>query len=538
MVKKSLLGVSLMTMTLLYALLFFVVFILGFFINIPLGTIIIISIIVLIVQFLISPFLTDLSMKWFYKAKFSADIPEYLQTFIQQVCDKYQMKYPKIGYINDGAPNAFTYGHTKNDARIVITRGILEMLTEDEVKAVVAHELGHAVHYDMLFMTVAQLVPLVLYYIYDMLIHVDSKRNNNNNNGSGYTVAIALIAYLLYIVSEYIVLWLSRQREYYADDFSIAETKNPTALGNALVKIGYGLTMSTQKEGKYSVSKQNALGIFDSKASKSLVVGSYTDQGINKLHIQNAMKWEMWNVWAIWYELQSTHPLISKRLKNITEQCSTYQQPEFINFNLQKPESYVDDFFKELLILLLPGVFGLFVLVFGILAFISGNQVCYIIAVISPVFAIIAGLYRYCYTYRTKAEFTKTTVNNLLGEVKVSGVTSIPCTLEGTLIGKGDPGCMFDEDFVLKDETGIIFLDYNRVLQINNLLFAILKSKEYLDKKVTIKGWYLRKPVPYVVVLDMTIDNQLRHFNRYTVTKVLYVLFIVLYLAVVFLFLF
>ena len=43
------------------------------------------------------------------------------------------MKYPKIGYIDDGAPNAFTYGRTKNDARIVLTRGIFELLTEEEV---------------------------------------------------------------------------------------------------------------------------------------------------------------------------------------------------------------------------------------------------------------------------------------------------------------------------------------------------------------------------------------------------------------------
>ena len=90
------------------------------------------------------------------------------------------MKYPRIGYIDDGAPNAFTYGHTKNDARIVLTRGIFELLTEEEVKAVVAHELGHAVHYDMLFMTVAQLVPLFLYGVYEICTSNDNDNNNNS----------------------------------------------------------------------------------------------------------------------------------------------------------------------------------------------------------------------------------------------------------------------------------------------------------------------------------------------------------------------
>ena len=73
------------------------------------------------------------------------------------------MKYPKIGYIKDGSPNAFTYGRTKNDARIMLTHGIFDLLTPEEVKAVVSHEIGHAVHYDMFLMTAVQIVPLVLY---------------------------------------------------------------------------------------------------------------------------------------------------------------------------------------------------------------------------------------------------------------------------------------------------------------------------------------------------------------------------------------
>ena len=109
-------------------------------------------------------------MRWFYKARFDHEFPDYLDKFIDEICQKYKMKRPKIGFIDDGSPKAFTYGHTKNDATIILTRGIFELLSKDEVLAVVAHELGHATHYDMLFMTVAQLVPLVLYGIYEMVL--------------------------------------------------------------------------------------------------------------------------------------------------------------------------------------------------------------------------------------------------------------------------------------------------------------------------------------------------------------------------------
>ncbi len=78
--------------------------------------------------------------------QFDENLPEYVDIFIRESCEKHNMQYPRIGFIDDGSPNAFTYGRTKNDARVVITRGILDLLTEDEVKAVVAHELGHANH--------------------------------------------------------------------------------------------------------------------------------------------------------------------------------------------------------------------------------------------------------------------------------------------------------------------------------------------------------------------------------------------------------
>ena len=186
--KKRLLGISLLTISCLYFLLAAVIILITLITGTPVIYGIGISIIILIIQFFVSPYITDLSMKWFYKADFDRDVPLYLEEFIKEVCTNNSMNYPRMGYIDDGAPNAFTYGHTKNDARIILTRGIFELLTEEEVKAVVGHELGHASHYDMLFMTVAQLVPLVLYAIYDIF------KDSGNDDDNSKTQLIALIA--------------------------------------------------------------------------------------------------------------------------------------------------------------------------------------------------------------------------------------------------------------------------------------------------------------------------------------------------------
>jgi len=509
--KKTLFGATFTTMTLLYAMLSAIVILVCLVTGTDVLYGIIGSIIILILQLFISPWLTDLSMKWFYKVEFDGEIPEYLKQFISETCKKHNMKYPRIGVIDDGAPNAFTYGVGKNSARVVFTRGLYELLSEEEVKAVVAHEIGHATHYDMVFMTMAQLIPLVLYAIYEA-----ASSDNDNDSKGGY---IAIIAYILYIISEYIVLWVSRTREYYADSFAIEETKNPTSLANALVKIGYGLSINS--DGKKS--KTNALGIFDAKTSKSLAITSYKNGEIAKERINDAMKWERWNVWAKIYELNSTHPLISKRLDAISKRCKEFNQEEYIKFNAVQTESYVDDFFLELIIWILPSL----VIILGIiLCFVFMNYIG-IVGGLALIIAAITSFFKLSYTHKVN-EFPKNTVAGLLGEVKVSGITSIPCTLEGTIIGRGNPGCILNEDFVVKDETGIMFLDYNQPLFLINKIFAIFKSEENFNKIVKVKGWYRRSPVPYVEIYQYEIDGKVKKCHTYTVTKVLYGLLIVI----------
>jgi len=520
--KKGLFGISILTLSCLYGILVAFIILIGLLIGFPVEFILLVAIIVLLLQFVLSPFFTDLTMKWFYKASFNSEIPDYLKEYINNLCVQNNMKMPKIGIINDGAPNAFTYGRTKNDARIVLTRGIFELLNEEEVKAVVSHEFGHIVHYDMLFMTAAQLVPLILYYIYEVFT------SDNDSDEASKLAIIGFVAYILYVISQYVILYLSRTREYYADSFSIESTKNPNALASALVKIGYGLTAPTKKEGKMSASKPNTLGIFDAKTSKSLVATTYDGKTVSTEKIKNAMKWEMWNLWAKVYEFSSTHPLISKRILAISKRSEEFNQRPFIVFDLQKTESYNDDFIKEIIIWMLPTLTLIIWALFAILD-------------ILPVFrgfllplAVIFSMIKFDLRHKNK-EYKEYKVSDLISEVKVSGITSIPCVIEGTVIGKGDPGYIFDEDFVLKDDTGIIFIDYKHVFQISSFLVGLLKTKKLFGKNVKIKGWYRRSPVPYIEVYELQVENEkAKKMYSYIVNKILY--YILLVLSIVFIF--
>ncbi len=512
--RKSILGISTLTLVSLYGLLGAIIIIAVILLGGQAIYGIIASLIVLVLQFLISPWLTDISMRWFYKAKFGEEIPEYLKKFVEKECELHNVKYPRIAIIHDGAPNAFTYGRTKKDARLVLTQGIFDLLNENEVKAVVAHEIGHIVHYDMLFMTAVQVVPLILYAIYEAFAR--KRKSSRDNNKAVY---VGWIAYILYIISQYIILWLSRTREYYADEFSLEETKNPNSLASALVKIGFGLSTADTK-GNHNVNKKNALGIFDSNTSKSLVV-SCTDanNNLSEANIKNAMKWEMWNPWAIWFELNSTHPLISKRLIEISKRSKEFNQKEYIVFDFKKDESYLDDFALELLINFAPFIA---ILATFILFFVLPEPNKLVIG-IGILVTLLLSYVKFNRAHKNR-NYKDTTVSDLLGEVKVSQITSIPCTLEGTIIGRGNPGCIFNEDFVIKDETGIIFLDYNQPINIVNKIFALFKSKEYFDKRIKVTGWYRRNPVPYVEIKTMEVDGKVKKIWTYPLAKALYIL--------------
>src|SRR5262249_48772996 len=177
----------------------------------------------------------------------------------------------------------------------VTSPGRMEMLSPAELGAVAAHELGHARNWDMALMTLANMVPLLLFYLYYVAIRL----RNVDDRAKAPAWLIAIGAYVLYVVSEYVVLWFSRTREYFADRFAGQETGDPNALARALVKIAYGLAAQRTKKGdpvpeekgsKVQKEKKTqfagagawgALNIADRRASVALVMstaGSSTEQ--------------------------------------------------------------------------------------------------------------------------------------------------------------------------------------------------------------------------------------------------------------------
>jgi heat shock protein HtpX len=528
---------SVITLGGLYALLGLFLILCVEFLGMDLVLAVIIGIAFAIAHFAFGPYIMDITLKWLFNMSWInfPDLPTHLQNFVENVCKEKNMKLPKFGIIHDGAPQAFTYGHTPNNARIIISQGLINLLEEKELSAVIAHEIGHAKHWDMLIITLAQLVPLILYYIYRIAI---SSRTKGSSGRRDPTAFIAVSAYILYIISEYLVLWFSRIREYFADRFSGEVTADPNSLASALVKIGYGLAgqkleYREAKEEKKEERKPafatsiGALGIFDHKMAHSLAICSFspamkTIGEVNKETLKEAMKWDLWNPWAKYYELHSTHPLIAKRLNMLSKQAQFLMQKPYITFDETKPESYWDEFFVDIFIKFLP----LIALIFSILFLVITNahrvnSIGIIILAIG-----IASIIKLKFSYPRKG-FPEFSIAGLLKNVKVSGIRPVPCTVKGEIIGRGVPGLIFSEDFVLQDDTGIIFLDYHQPLKIIEFLFGLLRAGKFINKRVTITGWYRRAPVPYIELNSIEIDGKFKRCYVYYIKLVLAILAII-----------
>jgi heat shock protein HtpX len=99
-----------------------------------------------------------------------------------------------------------------------------------------------------------------------------------------------------------------------------------------------------------------------------------------------------------------------------------------------------------------------------------------------------------------RRDFPQKQVVDLVQEIKVSQVRSIPCTLRGTVIGRGIPGLYWSEDLVVRDESGFIRLDYRQPFRLWEMLFGLFKAEQFIGQEVIVEGWYRRWPAPYCEV--------------------------------------
>jgi len=218
-------------------------------------------------------------------------------------------KPPKLMLAEIDIPNAFAYGSPLTGNMVAVTRGLLNTLDENEVEAVLGHEIGHLKHKDIIVMMMVSLIPAIIYYI-GYSLYMSGWFGGYSEREEGGGAGLILIIGVLLIVVSYIfnlfVFYMSRLREYYADSHSAMVAENGARnLQRGLVKI----MMATGRLRKYLRGR--------SYGQLKMFFIADPDMGVRRFRgnieeLVEEIKREKPSVLA---ELFSTHPHPAKRLR-------------------------------------------------------------------------------------------------------------------------------------------------------------------------------------------------------------------------------
>src|SRR3954469_4930870 len=219
------------------------------------------------------------------------EAPE-LHAIIDRLCAMADMPKPVVAIAYTDLPNAFATGRSPSRAAVCVSTGILDKLTVDELEGVLAHELSHVAHRDVLVMTLASSAGIItgmllrgsMYGGFGMF----GRRSSSNNNGVPVWLIVLLAAIVVYAISFFAIKLLSRYRELAADRAGAFLTGKPSSLANALTKITGDIAAIPQR---------------DLRAAEPM----------NAFFIAPAVSGVSWKT------LTSTHPSLEQRLEQLAE---------------------------------------------------------------------------------------------------------------------------------------------------------------------------------------------------------------------------
>jgi heat shock protein HtpX len=194
------------------------------------------------------------------------EAPE-LHAMIERLCLQADIPKPTIGIVNTPMPNAFAMGRSQKHATVVATTGILDLLSPSELEGVMAHELAHVRHRDVMIMTIASFFASIASLILQFGFFFGGSSDDEDSPG---ILPLILVSLVVYVVSFFLMSALSRYREFAADRGAAAITGRPSALSSALLKISGSMERLPMNDLR-SHSELNAFYIIPAGAKQSLL---------------------------------------------------------------------------------------------------------------------------------------------------------------------------------------------------------------------------------------------------------------------------
>jgi heat shock protein HtpX len=153
---------------------------------------------------------------------------------VENLCRRMELPMPKLYLIDQDSPNAFATGRNPKHASVALTMGLLNLMNDNEVEGVIAHELGHVLHRDILISSIAATMAAAITFLARMSFFFGGSRDDDNRGSGGAAIFMMILAP---IAAMLIQMAISRSREYEADAASAKYVGSPYPLINGLGKL-------------------------------------------------------------------------------------------------------------------------------------------------------------------------------------------------------------------------------------------------------------------------------------------------------------
>ncbi|MFB2939101.1 M48 family metalloprotease [Aerosakkonemataceae cyanobacterium BLCC-F154] len=470
-----------------------------------------------------TPWLMDILLKFFSRLEplplttLAEKSPE-ASRVLQRVCREKKLPMPKLLVVSDNAPIVLTYGNLRRTARIVVSRGLLEQLTDEEIAVVYTTQLGQILYWDFAFLSWGVLVSLLPYAVYYQFSQ--SADDHENSYVRFIAGAIAALAYGLYWCFRWPILWLSRARINFSDRLACEITGNPNALTRALIKtcIGIAENIQKQRETSYLLEGFSPLNLVGTP--QAIMLGSLYPV----TPLEPILTWDYLNPYRRWLAINHSHLLLGERLRILARYAQYWKLETELNL-LTEPAP--------------KGKFSKFILqgspYFGILLGLALGGTLWLIGAISHRLKLTQILLDWMWgdwsliygclligislgiLFRINAFFPDRKIPSQPQETNLPQILANPATLptdtqqiiwQGKLLGRYGVSNWLCQDLILQTATGLIKLHYFSWFgPVGNLFPRSSNPSEMVNRNITITGWFHRGATPWLDVRTLTTQT-------------------------------
>ncbi len=509
-----------------------------------------------------SPWLWDLLLQKSYNLKtlsvnqLSAKSPEALK-LLRSFSHKKKIPFPALKILPTAAPVAFTYGNLPQTIRVVVSQGLLDSLTPDEIATIYAGEVGHIVNGDYALISIAVLILQIPYTIYWQVAYwgerlaqichdkLPSYRKFLPTLVTWISAIVANFSYSIFWLLRLPLLWICRLKTYHSDRAAASITGNPNAISRSILKIAIATTQEMQRQGQTSFLLEGLELLTPLGYQQALLLGgSYrqlTDsiqrEAITTDPIANLIKLLTWDClnpcrqWLIW---GYGHPLTGDRLvllnryakywklnteidlpeptlpkKSQRPQLSWRIIPEFMTYTqglplLQRAAIYgvVIGFMLRFLLWIVGAIGYQFYVIEIVWLFRNANPFHLGCLLIVGGLAIFLLINSYFPDIKPNIAKTELHLGALLTEVKAVPSQTKTARMTGQLLGRRGISNWLGQDLWLQAPQGLIKLNFLSALGAGGNLFLSKtpRPNKLVNRQVTVLGWWRRGVTPWIDV--------------------------------------